>query len=80
MAQKYVLTAVLTPFDYYWYPITDEVPYQEADEIVGDETHQRLMWLFAPERPTDRFWEAVQAHAAALADCTPERAHADASA
>jgi FkbM family methyltransferase len=68
------LTEVFAPLDYYWYPITDEVPYQEADEIIGDETHQRLMWLFAPERPPDHFWSAVRAHAAALAECTPERA------
>jgi FkbM family methyltransferase len=74
------LTEVLAPFDYYWYPITEELPYREADEIVGDETHQRLMWLFAPQRPTDRFWDAVRAHAGALAHCTPERAHTAASA
>jgi FkbM family methyltransferase len=68
------LTDVLTPFGYHWFQITSEVPYLERDRIVGDRTHEDLMWLFAPDLPDERFWAAVRSRTAELAQCTVERA------
>jgi FkbM family methyltransferase len=67
------LTEVLEPLNYYWYPVTGDVPYEAAEKIAGDETYTHLMWLFAPEEPGDAFWAALRAWQAALAECTPER-------
>ena len=67
------LTEVLTPLGYHWYHINGNVPYAETNEIVGDPTHEHLMWLFAPERPSEDFWSIVRDMATAVADCTPAR-------
>lgn len=67
------LTEVLAPFGYHWYHVTDEIPYQETDHIVGDGTYRNLNWLFAPERPDEGFWAALRERSAALVDCTGER-------
>lgn len=67
------LNEVMAPFGYHWYHITDEVPYREMTQIVGDPTYDHLMWLFAPEPPSDQFWSTVRAATKALAECTPAR-------
>jgi FkbM family methyltransferase len=67
------LEQVLAPLGYRWYAITDEVPYREAVRIVGDSSYENLMWLFAPERPTGVFWQAVRQRREALKWCTPQR-------
>jgi FkbM family methyltransferase len=68
------LTEVLAPFGYQWYHITSEIPYRAADVIEGDRTYQHLMWLFAPEPLTEKFWTALRERTADLAECTVERA------
>jgi FkbM family methyltransferase len=67
------LTEVLAPFGYHWYHINGQVPHAETNEIVGDPTHEHLMWLFTPERPGEEFWSIVRDMATAVADCTPSR-------
>jgi FkbM family methyltransferase len=61
------LMEALAPHGYHWYHITDEVPYRHATVIEGDTTYRDLMWLFAPEPPTEEFWAAVTAEVAAVA-------------
>ena len=64
------LTEVMAPLGYHWYPISEEIPFQEAYKIVGDHTYRNLNWLFAPRRPDERFWSAVRERLAALRSCT----------
>ena len=66
------LTEVMTPFGYHWYQVTEGVPFRESPEILGDRTYRHLMWLFAPERPSEEFWTALRDYLAALATCTPK--------
>jgi FkbM family methyltransferase len=68
------LEEALAPFGYRWYHITDDIPFREAVHISGDRSYTNLMWLFAPDRPSTRFWSAVRRYLAALSECTPERA------
>jgi FkbM family methyltransferase len=62
---------VIEPWDYHWYHITDELPLQPADDILGDPEHRHLMWLFAPEPPGDEFWAACREWREGLAVCSP---------
>jgi len=56
------LAEAMMPHGYHWFHITSEVPYEKAQDIVGDRTYKDLMWLFAPEEPDESFWAAVAAH------------------
>src|SRR5262249_53231874 len=64
---------ILAPFGYRWYHITEALPLREAARIVGDPAHADLMWLFAPEKPDDRFWAALRGRAARLDTWPPLR-------
>ncbi|GIG00403.1 FkbM family methyltransferase [Catellatospora citrea] len=68
------LERVLAPLGYRWYHVTDETPFRESVRIVGDRSYKDLMWLFAPEKPTGAFWDALLERREALAACTPDRA------
>lgn len=39
------------------YQLVGPDPQEPADRIEGDRTYTHLNWLFAPEPPTDAFWE-----------------------
>ena len=65
------LMDVLRPWQYRWFPISDELPFREAETIHGDPTYHNLMWLFAPEHPGQRFWDLVEAWRKQLTFCEP---------
>jgi FkbM family methyltransferase len=65
------LMDVLRPWQYRWFPISDEPPFREAETIHGDPTYHNLMWLFAPEHPGQRFWDLVDAWRKQLNFCEP---------
>lgn len=65
------LTDLLAPFDYFWFPITDEMPLVASSEIVGDPTHEHTNWLFAPSKPRRGFWRQMARWQRALRSCTP---------
>jgi FkbM family methyltransferase len=67
------LEQTLAPHRYHWYPIEVPAPYREAGRIRGDRKYQNLMWLFAPERPGDEFWTALERRTAQLRECRPQR-------
>jgi len=64
------LTDLLAPFDYYWYPIDENLPLAAASEIVGDPTHSNTNWLFAPTKPQRRFWKRMAKMLKDLQSCT----------
>jgi FkbM family methyltransferase len=65
------LMAVLRPWRYRWFPISDDLPYAETESIHGDPSYHNLMWLFTPERPNHRFWDLVEAWRKELNSCRP---------
>jgi FkbM family methyltransferase len=60
------LMEALEGLGYHWYHVVDHVPYEMTTDIVGDPTYTNLMWLFAPEAPSEGFWASVRAWRAAL--------------
>jgi FkbM family methyltransferase len=72
------LAEVMRPFGYAWYQVRDEVPYVRSERLVSDERYEQPMWLFAPEPPSDVFWERVRAWRSALAACPQPTAGAPA--
>jgi FkbM family methyltransferase len=68
------LMELLGDLDYYWYHITDELPYQPQPTIYGDKTMKHLMWLFAPEPLTEEFFDRMRLWSAELARCVPPSA------
>lgn len=65
------LMDLLTPFDYFWYPIDDSIPLRSASRIVGDPTYMHTNWLFTPTRPASAFWMEMARWKEQLAKCTP---------
>ena len=65
------LMSILGPLDYSWYHISGEARLDAVDEIVGDRTYTYMNWLFAPEPPSDRFWEVRARWFDALRSATP---------
>lgn len=65
------LMEAIEPFGYNWYRIDDHLPLQPRSEIEGDPEHRWLNWLFAPEPPSERFWNDMSAWLAALSECHP---------
>ncbi|HEU5161094.1 MAG TPA: FkbM family methyltransferase [Streptosporangiaceae bacterium] len=60
------LMELMRPLPYFWYHLAGDPPYEPRDTIVGDDTHQHLMWLFAPDRIKDEFWASVSGWRASL--------------
>jgi FkbM family methyltransferase len=60
------LMELMEPLPYFWYHLAGDPPYEPQDAIVGDGTHQYLMWLFTPERIKDEFWASVSGWRACL--------------
>ena len=67
------ITEVIEPLGYHWYHISGEPPYERVDALVGDPEYRDLMYLFAPEPPTEEFWGAVRAWDESLAAVVPPR-------
>jgi hypothetical protein len=57
--------------DYFWYPINDDLPLQQATEIVGDPNYEHMNWLFAPRPPGEDFWKRMADWRTALGECRP---------
>jgi hypothetical protein len=62
---------VLRPWQYRWFPVSDDLPFSEVDSIRGDPSYHNLMWLFAPEPPGQQFWDLVAAWRNELTSCGP---------
>lgn len=65
------LMDVLSPFDYLWFRIDDDLPLIASDEIIGDPTYEHSNWLLAPTRPSTMFWMEMARWSDVLRTCTP---------
>jgi FkbM family methyltransferase len=65
------LMEAMQTLDYFWYPINDDLPLQQATEIVGDPNFEHMNWLFAPRPPGEDFWKRMSDWRTALGECTP---------
>jgi FkbM family methyltransferase len=65
------LMEVLRPWQYRWFPVSDDLPFADVDSIRGDPSYHNLMWLFTPEPPGQQFWDLVAAWRKELTSCGP---------
>ncbi|MEX1178948.1 MAG: FkbM family methyltransferase [Nitriliruptor sp.] len=65
------LEAILEPFGYRWYQITEERPLVPRREIFGDRAYRFNNWLFAPEEPDAEFWDRMGHWREAIRACEP---------
>jgi len=65
------LMALMRPLGYHWYHITEEERLAPVDVIAGDRSYAYMNWLFAPDPPTERFWEHRARWLDALRRATP---------
>ncbi len=70
------LSAALLPLGYSWYQITDEIPLQRRDSIVGDSSGKYTNWLFAPSPPSEEFWNRMLRWKSAVRACLPHASRA----
>jgi FkbM family methyltransferase len=57
---------LMRPLGYTWYHLAGDPPYEPREQIVGDATHQFLMWLFTPAPVDPEFWSRVSAWRASV--------------
>ena len=60
------LMEIMRPYGYTWMHIADQLPYPAQDVVFGDTEYRHLMWLFAPEPPSEEFWSRLRAWTEAL--------------
>jgi FkbM family methyltransferase len=63
------LMEAVASWGYHWYHLAGEFPPAEAAEIRGD--NDAMMWLLAPEPPSQAFWDAARGWHDRLAACAP---------
>jgi FkbM family methyltransferase len=51
------LAGILAPLRYAWYRIDGPGRLERRATIEGDPSYAHMNWLFAPEEPSDSFWE-----------------------
>lgn len=66
------LMQVMSPFEYFWYPIGDSVPFDLSTEIKGDPTYYNTNWLLAPDVPDERFWRSISRWMDRLQKCSTD--------
>lgn len=62
------LGAILGPLRYAWYRIDAAGRLERRASIEGDPTYAHMNWLFAPEEPSDAFWERSAAWSRSIAE------------
>ena len=63
------LMSVLAPLGYTYYLVSDQPPYEPAEQLRGDPRF--YMWVFAPEPAPAELWARITAHRAVLDQCVP---------